>query len=83
MHNIYDHFYWHTAKCEDPQDGPSTYAANSIQISGYDNPALQGENITISCESGLPLTGSNSLIATCLDSGQWEPNPREIECEGE
>ena len=75
--------YWHTAKCGDPLDGLPTHAANSIQILGYVNPALQGLNVTVSCRSRLPLNGSNSATLTCLDSGQWEPDPRGIECDSE
>ena len=47
---------------------------------GYDHedPALKGENITFTCLSGAILNGPNS--STCIGNGEWEPDPREVEC---
>ena len=43
-------------------------------------PALEGTNITFSCPLDLVLTGPNS--STCMENGEWEPDPREVECKG-
>ena len=45
-------------------------------IKGYQDPALEGVNITFSCHGGL--IGPNS--ATCTGNGEWEPDPREVNC---
>ena len=41
---------------------------------------LEGTNITFTCSPGLVLTGPNT--STCMGNGEWEPNPREVECKG-
>ena len=47
----------------------------------YEDPALEGQNITFTCASSLTLSGPN--ISTCMENGEWEPDPREVECTGE
>ena len=47
---------------------------------GYEDPALVGENITFICPIGSTLNGPNS--STCMGNGEWEPDPREVECTG-
>ena len=64
------------AKCYNP--GPMVTA--DLIIEGYEDPALEGENITFSCNDGLTLIGSNS--STCMENGRWEPDPREVNCTG-
>ena len=49
-------------------------------IEGYNDPALEGKNITFNCREGLMLIGPNS--ATCMGNGEWEPNPRDAICTG-
>ena len=49
-------------------------------VVGYTNIALEGDSINFSCSSGLELTGPNS--STCMGNGEWEPDPREVACEG-
>ena len=41
-------------------------------------PALSGDRITFQCSSGLILVGPSS--STCIDDGQWVPDPRELKC---
>ena len=45
-----------------------------------EDPALQEHNITFICHAGQVLNGSNS--STCMGNGEWEPDPREVECTG-
>jgi hypothetical protein len=47
---------------------------------GYVDPALEGQTIMFICPRGQILNGSNT--ATCMGNGEWEPDPREIECTG-
>ena len=49
-------------------------------IEGYEDPALEGTNITFTCLEGMTLSGPNS--ATCMGNGEWEPAIREVECIG-
>ena len=53
-----------------------------VVITDYNNPALVGTNATFTCNSssGLVFTGFNTT--TCMENGEWEPDPREIDCEG-
>ena len=51
-----------------------------VKITGYEDPALEGEVITFTCLSGSILTGPNS--STCMGNGEWEPDPREVNCTG-
>ena len=52
----------------------------SARAVGYEDPALEGQNITYSCPPGQILNGSNS--STCMRNGKWEPDPEEVECMG-
>ena len=47
-------------------------------IEGYEEPNLEGDSITFSCHDELMFTGPNS--STCVENGEWEPNPREAFC---
>ena len=48
----------------------------------YDYPALdvEGVSVTFSCSPGLMLSGPNA--STCMRNGEWEPDPRDVECKG-
>ena len=46
----------------------------------YINPALEGQIITYACPPGQILNGSN--MSTCMRNGEWEPDPREVQCTG-
>ena len=37
-----------------------------------------GANVTFFCPPGLVLTGPNTT--TCMENGEWEPDPRETAC---
>ena len=47
---------------------------------GFEDPALEGGNITFSCRDGLMLIGPN--LAICTRNGEWEPDPRVANCTG-
>ena len=47
----------------------------------YEAPALSGRSIKFSCPSGMALTGPN--VAICMENGEWEPDPSNIECIGD
>ena len=46
----------------------------------YEDPALEGEIITFTCSPGLELSGP--ISAMCMRSGEWEPDPGEVNCTG-
>ena len=48
---------------------------------GYEDPALEGDSITLICPSGSLLSRPNSSIS--MGNGEWEPDPREKVCIGE
>ena len=53
---------------------------DSVRVSSYRNPAIEGTILTFSCTDGLILTGSN--ISTCMRNGEWEPGLKETNCKG-
>ena len=62
-------------KCGDPME-----LTNALAV-GYVDPALEGQTITFICPLGQILNGSISSI--CMENGEWEPNPGEVDCIGE
>ena len=52
--------------------GPITNSQTVVQA---------GTTVAVTCPSGLILTGPNT--STCMESGEWEPDLREVECKGE
>ena len=52
----------------------------SVVISDYVEPLLSGKTITFTCPPGMELTGHNTT--TCMENGEWEPDPREVICNG-
>ena len=53
---------------------------NAVAV-GYEDPVLEGQTIIFNCPHGQTLNGSSS--STCMGNGEWEPDPRGIECTGE
>ena len=70
------HLTCHADKCSDPL----TLADIKVIAVGYEDPALEGENIMFACPPGLIFSGANS--STCMGNGEWEPDPREVHCTG-
>ena len=64
----------HAAKC--PQ---VTFDSPIRVVTGYRNPAVEGTTVTFSCPTGLTLTSNTS---TCMRTGEWEPDLKEIKCKG-
>ena len=60
--------------CRDPGD----QVDDSITVTGYREPGMRGANVTYSCPSRLTLTGPRR--STCMGNGEWELDPREVEC---
>ena len=59
-------------------DNPLKIIQTGVIIVGYEDPALERENITFSCLSGAILSGPNPSM--CMRNGEWEPDPREVVC---
>ena len=66
-------YVYHTAKCAQPMMN------DSIRII-VDDPAIVGSNVSFTCPNGLVLIGPKQ--STCMESGHWQPDPRESECKG-
>ena len=59
-----------------PQSAINSY----VRINGNQNSTAESTNITLSCPPGLVLSGPST--STCMGNGEWEPDPRELECKG-
>ena len=52
-----------------------------IKASDDDQPSKVNTSLSFSCKSPeRVLTGPNST--TCMDDGNWEPDPKDVECKG-
>ena len=52
---------------------------DSVTLMYYaDDPALEGTILTFDCPPGMQLIGSNITTVTCMENGEWEPDPREL-----
>ena len=60
---------------------PVAQVNNFTTVIGYKDPAVEGANVTFTCLPGLVLTGPNTT--TCMENGEWEPDPIEVNCTGE
>ena len=49
-------------------------------LSHTEGPLIEGNIVTYSCSPGLKIIESN--VSTCMNNGQWEPNPLDITCTG-
>ena len=48
---------------------------SSLNVLDYNEPAIVGTTVSFNClNPGEELTGSNT--STCVEFGQWEPDPR-------
>ena len=66
------------ANCGDPLDEVSDHG--SLLFLRDANPSLEGSTVNFTCPPGLVLIGPN--LATCMENGEWEPDPREVRCTG-
>ena len=64
--------------CAGKCDDPLTLIHSDVIVVGYEDPSLEGENITFTCPTGAIPTGPNT--STCVENGEWEPDPRDMEC---
>ena len=69
-------FLYIVVNCGDPLNGGMENS--SLVVSSYKAPALKGSGVNFTCANGLVLIGPNA--ATCMSNGEWEPDPREVEC---
>ena len=60
---------------------PHQIANDIIEPIGYSQPAIVGTSVTFVCPSTHVQTGPNTT--TCMRNGEWEPDPRLVECTGE
>jgi hypothetical protein len=44
-------------------------------------PHREGQFIMYTCPTGFVLNGSNASV--CTENGEWEPDPRELDCIGD
>ena len=56
---------------------------SSLNVLDYSEPAVQGTIVSLNCSRPEEvLVGSNTI--TCMDDGQWVPDPNQLQvnCEG-
>ena len=58
----------------------ATFLDDILMITGYVEPAMEGATVTFECPPQYVITGPNTT--TCMGNGEWEPDPREVECNG-
>ena len=77
---LYAHTVPHVVKCGYPLT--LSIDASSALVTGYSDPALVGANanITISCPVEDGDTGNETMVLTCTNDGQWDPDPQMIGC---
>ena len=51
-----------------------------LMVTGYTDPAVEGVRVNLTCSSGV-ITGPK--MTTCMEKGEWEPDPRYVICNGE
>ena len=62
------------------QDRVSVDDSESVIIEGYMDPSSEGAVLSFDCPPHHVLIGSNTT--TCMGNGEWEPDPKEVECKG-
>ena len=51
---------------------------DSVRVIGFKEPALRGSKVTLACPAGMTLNGPDTLL--CRGNGEWEPDPKKVEC---
>ena len=51
-----------------------------VLIAEYSGPTLEGDSVTFGCLHGQIMVGSNT--STCMENGQWNPDPATATCKG-
>ena len=64
-----------------PANGQNIKRNDSISVSGHSHPAMEGTSVNFTCPPSHVLNEPHS--ATCMGNGEWEPDPRKVECKGE
>ena len=54
--------------------------SKSVQVSDDMTDDVLKKSVSFSCLPGMVLNGPNST--TCMENGEWEPDPREVACNG-
>ena len=67
-----------TVKCGHPLLLPMI--DDSLRVSLDSDPAHVGTDATYSCLPEQMLSGP--IMSTCVENGEWEPDPREVDCIG-
>ena len=70
--------YNYIANCGDPVLSNSTLTGNEISVRTL--PVTEGISFNFSCPLGLVLIGPSTT--TCMENGEWEPDPRQAKCAG-
>ena len=65
-----------SVKCE----YPINQIEDSVRVTGFMDPAIEGTNINFSCSTGMIISGPKNSI--CTRNGEWKPAPNTVECMG-
>ena len=68
----------HIVKCVHPLLLPTI--DDSLRVFLDSDPALVGTNATFSCLPEQEFSGPR--YSTCMENGEWKPDPREVDCIG-
>ena len=77
---MFHHIIFIAVTCEDLDLIKKLSSSPTHEFIGYHNPVVEGTITYFSCPIGLTLTGSNTSV--CMGNGEWEPDPRRMECKG-
>ena len=69
-----------TVICSHPFQDRVSVDNDSVIIESYMDPSLEGAVLSFDCAPQHVLIGPNTT--TCMGNGEWEPDPREVECKG-
>ena len=65
-------------KCPHPQQ----LLTDDHLVLNYNNYFTEGSNVTLSCNDSAMFELIGPGIITCNENGEWEPDPRKVECKG-
>ena len=76
---LYGYIQCYIVSCRHPLERRDDHES-SIQIMNLSYPITEGTSVQFSCSKDLELIQTGPNATTCMSNGQWEPDPRAVEC---